>query len=99
MPTDKRSQRGKLDTSLLTPPPTRSSTCLPRKQHTQTGWSRQVTRSTYRKGKLGRRQQIWTPFQTTKCPRCSTGKTVLLGLNSGRRLDIQGKIGLRLLQI
>jgi len=99
MPTDKRSQRGKLDTSLPTPLPMSSSTCLHRKACSQTCWSRQPTRSTCRARRLRRQKQIWTPFQTTTCPRCSSGKTVLLGLNSGRRLDIQGKIGLCLLQI
>ena len=99
MPTDKRSQGGKLDTSLPTPLPTPSSTCLPRKQHTQTGRLRPTSWSTCRASRLGRQRLMLTPAQTTTCPRCSTGKTVLLGLNNGRRLDILGKIGLHLLQI
>ena len=42
---------------------------------------------------------MWTPAQTTTCPRCSTGKTMLLGMNNVRRLDILGKIDLYVLQL
>ena len=85
MPTDKRSQGGKLDTSLPTPLPTPSSTCLPRKQHTPTGWSRQPTPSTCRAGRPGRQRLIWTPAQATTCPRCSSGTTIRRARDSTHR--------------
>jgi len=85
MPTDKRSQRGKLDTSLQTPPPTPSSTCLHRKAYSQTGWSRQPTPSTCRKGRLCRGKQIWTPAPTTTCPRCSSRTTIRRARDSTHR--------------
>ena len=85
MPTDKRSQGGKLDTSLPTPLPTPSSTCLHRKQYSQTCWSRQPTRSTCRARRLGRQKQIWTPFQTTTCPRCSSGTRIRRARDSRHR--------------
>ena len=85
MRTGNRSPRGTFDTSCRRRRLTQSSTCLPRKQHTPTGWLRPTSRSMCRACRPGRRKLTWPQPQTTTCPRCSSGTRIRRARDSTHR--------------